>query len=75
VQEPGAKHVIHVIFAGDLSERSLESVTSVDAAVRGHRLFTFDELDGIQLHPPIQRFVQRWEPGDPMVYLGPLWAR
>jgi 8-oxo-dGTP diphosphatase len=75
VQDPGAKHVIHVIFAGDLSERSLESVTSVDAAVRGHRLFTFDELDGIQLHPPIQRFVQRWEPGDPMVYLGPLWAR
>jgi hypothetical protein len=27
------------------------------------------------LHPPIQRFVQRWRPGDPAVYLGALWAR
>jgi ADP-ribose pyrophosphatase YjhB (NUDIX family) len=69
------KHVVHIIFAGDLSERSLETVSSSDAAVRGHRLFTLDELDGIQLHPPIQRFLRRWEPGDPMVYLGPLWAR
>ena len=29
----------------------------------------------IVLHPPIQRFVARWRPGDPTVYLGPLWAR
>jgi ADP-ribose pyrophosphatase YjhB (NUDIX family) len=75
VQDPGAKHVVHIMFAGDLSARSLETVTSVDAAVRGHRLFALDELDGIAVHPPIQRFLQRWEPGDPMVYLGPLWAR
>jgi hypothetical protein len=75
VQEPGAKHVVHIVFAGDLSARSLETVTSVDVAVRGHRLFSLDELDGIALHPPIQRFLRRWEPGDPMVYLGPLWAR
>ena len=34
-----AKHVVHIIFAGDLSGRSLETVTSHDAAVRGHRLF------------------------------------
>jgi hypothetical protein len=26
------------------------------------------------LHPPIQRFLTRWRPGDPVVYLGPLWA-
>jgi 8-oxo-dGTP diphosphatase len=75
VQDPGAKHVVHIVFAGDLSARSLEAVTSVDAAVRGHRLFSLDDLDGIALHPPIQRFLRRWEPGDPMVYLGPLWAR
>jgi ADP-ribose pyrophosphatase YjhB (NUDIX family) len=48
---------------------------SPDAAVRGHRLFTPDELDEIALHPPIQRFLQRWNPGDPAVYLGALWAR
>jgi ADP-ribose pyrophosphatase YjhB (NUDIX family) len=69
-----AKHVVHIIFAGDLSGRSLEAVTSHDAAVRGHRLFDSHELDGVIVHPPIQRFLRRWEPGDPAVYLGALWA-
>ncbi len=69
-----AKHVVHIIFAGDLGDRSLETVTSQDAAVRGHRLFELSELDGITLHPPIQRFLQRWQPGDPVAYLGSLWA-
>ena len=68
------KHVVHIIFAGDLSGRSLERVTSRDAAVRGHRLFTLQELDDVVLHPPIQRFLGRWQPGDPSVYLGALWA-
>jgi 8-oxo-dGTP diphosphatase len=68
------KHVVHIIFAGHLGTRSLETVTSKDAAVRGHRLFGLDELSGIVLHPPIQRFLTRWQPGDPTVYLGALWA-
>ena len=69
-----AKHVVHIIFAGDLSGRSLEAATSQDAAVRGHRLFERAELDDVVLHPPIQRFLRRWESGDPAVYLGALWA-
>jgi 8-oxo-dGTP diphosphatase len=69
-----AKHVVHIIFSGDLSGRSLEQVESHDAAVRGHRLFRVDELDGVVLHPPIQRFLRRWRPGDPVVYLGALWV-
>ena len=69
------KHVVHIIFAGDLSGRSLEAVTSQDAAVRGHRLFSTADLDGVVVHPPIQRFLRRWEPGDPAAYLGALWAR
>jgi len=68
------KHVVHIIFAGDLGRRSLEAVTSQDAAVRGHRLFAPEELTGMPLHPPIQRFLTRWQPGDPAVYLGALWA-
>ena len=68
-----AKHVVHIIFAADL-DGSLEAVSSQDEAVRGHRLFGLDELDGIALHPPIQRFLQRWQPGDPAVYLGALWT-
>jgi 8-oxo-dGTP diphosphatase len=74
VRSFAAKHVVHIIFAADLTGRSLERVTSHDAAVRGHRLFAADELDEIVLHPPIQRFLQRWTPGDPAVYLGALWA-
>jgi 8-oxo-dGTP diphosphatase len=68
------KHVVHIIFAGDLTGRSLEAVTSQDGAVRGHRLFGGDELDDVVLHPPIQRFLERWQPGDPVVYLGALWV-
>ena len=74
VRSFAAKHVVHIIFAGDLSGRSLEAVTSRDAAVRGHRLFGVDELEEVVLPPPIQRFLTRWRPGDPAVYLGALWA-
>jgi len=74
VRSFAAKHVVHIIFGGDLGGRSLEAVTSADAAVRGHRLFAPDELDDVVLHPPIHRFLQRWSPGDPVVYLGALWA-
>lgn len=69
-----SKHVVHIIFAGDLSG-SLTQVASQDDAVRGHSLYTPDELDSIAVHPPIQRFLRRWQPGDPCVYLGALWAR
>lgn len=68
------RHIVHIIFAGHLGDRSLEALTSSDAAVRGHRLFDIDELSEIAVHPPIQRFLRRWQPGDPVVYLGALWA-
>jgi len=74
VRSFAARHVVHIIFSGDLTGRSLEAVTSQDAAVRGHRLFDPNELDGVVLHPPIQRFLARWRPGDPVVYLGALWV-
>jgi 8-oxo-dGTP diphosphatase len=69
-----SKHVVHIIFAGDLTGRSLEAVTSQDVAVCGHRLVDAAELREIVLHPPIQRFLERWQPGDPAAYLGSLWA-
>jgi 8-oxo-dGTP diphosphatase len=68
-----AKHVVHLIFAGHLAG-SLEGAASSDEAVRNHRLFDRDELASIVLHPPIQRFLERWQPGDPVVYLGAIWA-
>ena len=33
-----------------------------------------DVDEEVVLHPPIQRFLTRWRPGDPVVYLGPIWA-
>ena len=38
------KHVVHIIFSADLSHRSLEDVETRDAAVKGARLFSDDEL-------------------------------
>jgi ADP-ribose pyrophosphatase YjhB (NUDIX family) len=68
-----SKHVVHVVFAGELGG-SLAEATSRDEAVSGHRLFEPDELAGVALHPPIERFLRRWQPGDPCVYLGARWA-
>jgi ADP-ribose pyrophosphatase YjhB (NUDIX family) len=68
------KHVVHVVFAIEVMDDSLEGVASEDEAVGGHRLFTPAELDGVRIHPPIQRFLQRWQPGDPAVYLGEMWV-
>jgi ADP-ribose pyrophosphatase YjhB (NUDIX family) len=67
------KHVVHVIFAADVTG-SLEDVVSHDDAVRGHRAFLIRELETVTLHPPITRFLQRWRPGDPAVYLGEMWV-
>jgi 8-oxo-dGTP diphosphatase len=75
VWQAGDRHIVHIVFGADLSHRSLEDVETNDAAVRGARLFSLDELEDIVLHPPIMRFVQRWRPGDPAVYLGSLWVR
>jgi 8-oxo-dGTP diphosphatase len=69
------KHVVHIIFAADLSHRSLHDVETRDAAVKGARLFSTDELADVVVHPPIKRFLARRQPGDPAVYLGSLWAR
>jgi 8-oxo-dGTP diphosphatase len=70
-----SKHVVHVIFATDLSHRSLDAVETRDAAIKGARLFSPEGLGDIVVHPPIKRFLARWQPGDPAVYLGALWAR
>ena len=50
-----------------------EDIETQDVSVRGLRLFGLDEMEEIVLHPPMKRFVERWRPGDPSVYLGSLW--
>ncbi|MBM3676509.1 MAG: NUDIX domain-containing protein [Actinobacteria bacterium] len=67
------RHIVHVVFAANLAG-SLTAIASSDEAVRGHRLFALDELHEISIHPPIHRFLRRWEAGDPCVYLGSVWT-
>jgi 8-oxo-dGTP diphosphatase len=72
---PGQRHVIHIVFGIDLSNRSLEDFETTDATIRGLRLVSLEEREEIVLHPPMKRFVERWQPGDPAMYLGSLWIR
>ena len=67
------RHIVHLIFEAPLPE-SITHVTSLDPAVGNHRLFELSELGDVDLRPPIGRFLSRWQPGDPFVPLGPLWA-
>jgi ADP-ribose pyrophosphatase YjhB (NUDIX family) len=69
-----SKHVVHIVFAAEL-DGSLADVTSTDEAVDGHRVVRLQDIDDVLLHPPIARFLRRWQPGDPCVYLGSVWAR
>ena len=69
------KHVVHVIFHGVVEEGSFEWVSSQDETVRGHRLVHLAEIPNVAVHPPIHRFLERWQAGDPFVQLGQLWAR
>jgi ADP-ribose pyrophosphatase YjhB (NUDIX family) len=73
-ESPVRKHVVHVIFAAEVLDDSLEHIGSADDAIGGHRLFRPWELEGVRVHPPIQRFLKRWQPGDPAVYLGEMWV-
>ena len=41
--EHSRKHVVHIIFAADLSHRSLSDVETRDAAVKGARLFARED--------------------------------
>src|SRR4051794_27186797 len=70
VRSFAAKHVVHIISAGARPGRSRETAPSQAAAVRGPRLSPPAAREGVVPPPPIQRFLQRWTPGDPAVYLG-----
>lgn len=69
------KHVVHIIFHAEVDPADVAAISSGDGAVHGHGLVSRDEIESIDLRPPIHRFVQRWRPGDPFAHLGELWAR
>ena len=65
------KHVVHVIFHGVVEERSFEWVSSQDETVRGHRLVHAAEIPNVAVHPPIHRFLERWQARRPVRASGP----
>jgi ADP-ribose pyrophosphatase YjhB (NUDIX family) len=69
------KHVVHLVFSGVVPDDQFAGIASDDAAIRGHRLVSLSELPGLDVRPPIHRFLERWMPGDPFVHLGQLWVR
>jgi len=69
------KHVVHLLFAGAVTDDQFAGIATDDAAIRGHRLVSLSELSGLDVRPPIHRFLERWMPGDPFVHLGQLWVR
>ena len=73
-REPGGRHVVHVIFEAMILRGTLELVASRDAAVRNHRMVRRRDLAGLDLRPPLQRFLERHRTDDPFVSLGRLWA-
>jgi ADP-ribose pyrophosphatase YjhB (NUDIX family) len=68
------RHIVHVVFSAALPDAGLELIEASDGAIRNLRLFRLEELGDVDLRPPIRRFVQRWRPGDPFVYLGSVWS-
>ncbi len=52
----------------------MEHVVAQDDAVRNHRLVHRGELGQLDLRPPIRRFLERYQPGDPFVALGRVWG-
>lgn len=66
------RHIVHVVFAAPLPEPRLAAVR--DATIADMRLVERDELRATDLRPPLGRFLERWQPGDPFVHLGAVWS-
>jgi 8-oxo-dGTP diphosphatase len=71
-----AKHVLHVIFAASLPPAAdPDAIRPADPTVLAARFFSAEDLDQVQLRPPIaahlKDFLQELPSG--LAYLGRLW--
>jgi 8-oxo-dGTP diphosphatase len=71
---PGGRHIVHLVFAVEVTRGALALVTSRDRAVRNHALVARSDLTDLDVRPPIQRFLARYQPGDPFMALGASWT-
>jgi len=72
--DPYGKHVVHIVYECAAPHGTLATVSSRDAAIHNHALIGQREVGQIDLRPPIQRWVERFQQGDPFVALGPAWV-
>jgi len=72
--DPFGKHVVDIVYECVVPHGALATVSSRDAAIHNHALIGQREVGQIDLRPPIQRFVERYQPGDPFVALGRAWV-
>lgn len=71
---PGGRHILHLVFAIELAEASVELFTSSDPAVLGHAFVDQEELATLDLRPPIHDYLRTYRPGDSFVSLGRMWV-
>ena len=71
---PAGRHILHLVFAIELGTASVELFSSDDAAVLGHAFVDQQELDGLDLRPPIHDYLRGYRPGDAFVSLGRMWV-
>jgi ADP-ribose pyrophosphatase YjhB (NUDIX family) len=69
------KHVLHVILPARWPDKAAHEPRPRDRHVLDARFFAADELDDLQLRPPVAGTLTRWLNGPPlaMEYLGRLW--
>jgi ADP-ribose pyrophosphatase YjhB (NUDIX family) len=69
------KHVLHVILPARWPEKAAREPQPRDQHVLEARFFAADELDDLQLRPPVAGTLTRWLDRKPlaMEYLGRLW--
>jgi 8-oxo-dGTP diphosphatase len=67
------RHIVHILFSAPFPDGGLDALPP-DDAVRTARLVRRAELPDLDLRPPIRRFLQSWQPGDPFLYLGSVWS-
>ena len=72
--DPSGKHVVNIVYECVVPSGALALVSSADAAIHNHAMVGQREVGQIDLRPPIQRFVERFQSGDPFVALGRAWV-
>ena len=71
---PTGRHILHMVFAIELAQTSIDTFTSNDDAVLGHAFVDQHELGDLDLRPPIHTYLRDYRAGDAFVSLGRMWV-